>query len=217
MRAGTLARFAMLLVEWMVFANAVAQRPLNNHSGSANMKKRIRLFAVVTFLLLLVALCLSPILFGSYKALAALNLSSDHTLHVWVETKGILDAGWDPGDLPTIYYDVTRGNTVVAHQSFLLVTSSLSYDRQLSTAITKDGSLGCIYDTESIIDRVFVCYDVASNESYPEELSQVDWANAPELSDAIIEKWAARYERLRMENPNLPDYFAALTAPTSPP
>ena len=60
----------------------------------------------------------------------------------------------------------------------------------------------CVYDTELWRERVLVIFDAVSSESWPR-------LRGDEVSyDPVVrQKWIDRYNRLRLENPSLPQYF----------
>jgi hypothetical protein len=164
-------------------------------------QKRIIVVAVVAVALIaVIATCSVRFVFGSKHRITTVDLGNDHFVRIWTEYPSWSD--WDPDiAYPAIYYEITQYDKAVVPKTWLGLDFGYTYD--IETAFAEDGALACVYDATLWGKGLFIIFDATSGESWP-RLSEYEVSYTP----AVRRKWVDRYNRLMLENPSLPRYFA---------
>jgi hypothetical protein len=173
----------------------------SHQSDQISLRKIFRLGWGIIPLLACIAgylICVNPILFGIQNEIATVDFGDGYHIRLWDEMDGLTDPSWDPDHAyPAIYYEITKSNVVIISKTFLTINPYKS-PFNIQTAFADEGRLVCIYDKVHWGDGVIVVFDVTDPEGWfvgitPEEGRQ---------------SWIDRYDRLKQENPDMPDFFS---------
>lgn len=161
-----------------------------------NRKRLIILIAIPAVLVAIIALCcIGGDADIHMRDVADVDIGEGYRIKIWTESPGLYNQDWD-WDVahPIIYSKITRLEQTVVSTTYIGL--DYEYDYDIKTAFAEDGNLVCVYDTNLWDSGIFIVFDIVSGEA---------WYGYCYDDESKVRKWNDRYNRLRLENPELPE------------
>jgi hypothetical protein len=176
---------------------------LVKETRSVNTKRWLTGIALLLICLLTAALL--KFLFDYTEEIAVIDLKNGYVVRIWKAYPKISEGfreggGWD------VNYSISRQGVDIVPEGglFMNVYNSDPGPYLFKTAFADNGRLICIYDANAgSIPQIMI--EVSSGDTWPAHTEEEF------LNPTVKKKWFARYQQIRQENPNLPNYSNSYT------